>query len=103
MGWQDGWESVGWARAWDLYAGLVFGGCMRACVRSFVLSYAHVSSVWAGLGREDGLRIWAEQVEGLGHDRIGQADKPSLGGSVGFRLAERYSTYFSARKCKSRG
>lgn len=90
MGWPDGWESVGWARAWDLYVGLVFGGCVRAFVRMHMYSSMYVG--WAGDGdgdADDGLRIWAEQVEGgtwTRQDSTRRVDKPSLGGSVGFRL-----------------
>lgn len=75
-------------------AGLAFGGCVRACVRM----YKYVG--W------DGDRRWAEDMgragggPWTGQDRTRQADKPSLGGSVGSRLADRYSTSFPTRNCK---
>lgn len=72
------------------WVGLELGTCMLAwclavaCVRACVRSHAHVmhSSMWAGLGMgtgDDGLRIWADQVEGIGHDRIGQAGQAQAG------------------------
>lgn len=80
---------MGWARAWDLYAGLASGGCARACVGSYVevrgLGWGRRRERWAEvMGRASGGPPRARQ------NKTGRAGKPRLGDSVTFRLADRY-------------